>query len=493
MTPPIEVFYSYSHKDEAYREQLEAHLAILQRQGIIRGWHDRMIDAGDRWRDEIDAHLESAQLMLFMVSPDFLASDYCYDVEMKRALEREAEGTARVVPIILRDCLWQETPFSDLQALPTDGLPIARWEHRDEAFAEVARGIKSAALRLRESPVAGVVGPFLETGAMPDDSPFYIERDVDRFAAEHFGKPDKTLVIKGYRQSGKSSMLNRLHADDDDVVSGFLDFQALGGERFEDPSQLFRALAQMIADELEWDIAPKDIWRSDREPKQNLTLFVEELLKSRPEKGMRLIFDEADRAFPFAATREDLFSMIRAWHNRRSRPNRPAWKRLELIIAHSTEPALWIRDPNQSPFNVGIHIHLDDFTTEEIGELNRRYGGPLGSRAEIESLTKLVGGHPYLVRLALYTLSTRHLSLAELAEIGAKDGGPFAPHLNHLLRLLLEDADLKNSVREVLRRSALGDEMHFQSVWSAGLVRGDRRESVAMRCELYRTYLGDRL
>ncbi len=185
--------------------------------------------------------------------------------------------------------------------------------------------------------------------------------------------------------------------------------------------------------------------------------------------------------------------MIRSWHNRRSRPNRPAWKRLELVIAHSTEPTLWIKDPNQSPFNVGIHVRLGDFTTEEVSELNRRSGRPLGSSAEIASLTQLVGGHPYLVRLALHTLSTRHWSLAELAQVAAKESGPFASHLRHLLRLIHEDPELRDSVRDVLRQGTLDDEIHFQSLWSAGLVRGDWPDSVTMRCGIYRTYLENRL
>ena len=98
----LEVFYSYSHKDEALRDELEKHLALLKRQGLITNWHDRRIGAGDEWRDQIDAHARSAQIILLLISADFLASDYCYDVEMKLALERHAAHEAVVIPIILR-------------------------------------------------------------------------------------------------------------------------------------------------------------------------------------------------------------------------------------------------------------------------------------------------------------------------------------------------------------------------------------------------------
>ena len=100
--PPIEVFISYSHKDEALREKLGTHLSLLKRQGVIDEWHDRRIGAGQEWAGAIDEHLNSAAVILLLVSADFVASDYCYDLEMTRALERHDAGDARVIPVILR-------------------------------------------------------------------------------------------------------------------------------------------------------------------------------------------------------------------------------------------------------------------------------------------------------------------------------------------------------------------------------------------------------
>ncbi len=146
---PISLFYSYSHRNERYREKLETQLKILQRQGVIDGWHDRKIGAGKDWTSEIDHHLESAGIILLLVSDNFLASDYCYGKEMTRALERHESGSARVIPIILSHCLWEEAPFAKLQALPRDAKPITRWNDRTEAYKSVAVGIRDAARELR--------------------------------------------------------------------------------------------------------------------------------------------------------------------------------------------------------------------------------------------------------------------------------------------------------------------------------------------------------
>lgn len=138
----IKIFYSYSHKDEELREQLENHLSILRRQGVITDWHDRKIGTGREWEGEIHEHLNTAHIILLLVSADFLASDYCYDIEMNRAMERHDAGEARVIPIILRPIDWQEAPFGKLQGLPRDMRPVTLWENQDEAFTNIARGIK---------------------------------------------------------------------------------------------------------------------------------------------------------------------------------------------------------------------------------------------------------------------------------------------------------------------------------------------------------------
>ncbi len=138
----VEVFYAYSHSDEPLREELERHLALLKRQGSIRGWHDRRINPGADWENEISAHLSSADLVLLLVSSAFIASDYCYEKEMRLAMTRHEQGLARVVPIILRPVDWTDAPFGKLQALPRDGKAVTTWANHDEAFLDVVRGIR---------------------------------------------------------------------------------------------------------------------------------------------------------------------------------------------------------------------------------------------------------------------------------------------------------------------------------------------------------------
>jgi hypothetical protein len=138
------VFYSYSHKDEGLRRQLEAHLSALRRQGEISEWHDRQIVAGSDWARDIDAHLDSADVVLLLLSADFIASDYCWGIEMRRALERHESGEAVVIPVILRPVDWRIEPLSRLQAVPRDGRAVTQYRNRDEAWTEVVTAIRRA-------------------------------------------------------------------------------------------------------------------------------------------------------------------------------------------------------------------------------------------------------------------------------------------------------------------------------------------------------------
>ena len=147
----MELFFSYSHKDEALRVELEKHLSILRRQGVLTNWHDRKIQPGVEWKGEIDSHIRSAGVVLLLISADFLASDYCYDREMHVALERHESGAARVIPVIIRSVDWAGAPFGKLQVLPKDGKPVVSWEDQDEAFTNIAQGIRSAISELTKS------------------------------------------------------------------------------------------------------------------------------------------------------------------------------------------------------------------------------------------------------------------------------------------------------------------------------------------------------
>ena len=149
---PIEVFFSYSHKDETLRDELADHLAMLKNQGLIKAWHDREITASSEWAGAIDEHLESAQIILLLISASFLASKYCHDIEMKRAMERHEQKEARVIPIILRPVDWTGALFGKLQALPKNAKPVTSWTDRDEAFTDVAKGIRRLVEEMNNRP-----------------------------------------------------------------------------------------------------------------------------------------------------------------------------------------------------------------------------------------------------------------------------------------------------------------------------------------------------
>ncbi|HYT44914.1 MAG TPA: TIR domain-containing protein, partial [Methylomirabilota bacterium] len=139
---PVHVFFSYARRDKTLRERLEEHLSILKYQELITTWHNRDISAGEDWIQQIDIHLDKADIILLLISSSFIASEYCYSKEMKRALERHETKEARVVPILLRPVVYDGAPFARLQFLPTNKKPVVTWPNRDSAFVDIALGIR---------------------------------------------------------------------------------------------------------------------------------------------------------------------------------------------------------------------------------------------------------------------------------------------------------------------------------------------------------------
>lgn len=192
------VFFSYCHADEPLRDQLEKQLAMLKRQGVIDSWHDRRIDAGREIDAAIDEHINSDEIILLLVSPDFIASDYCYNIEMARAMERHNAGEAIVIPVILRACDWHHAPFGKLLGTPQDGKPVTLWPDRDEALLQVAKEVRKAAERWRSTHTSAErvdVGALMHTQqalvAGPRSSNLRVAKtftqlDKDRFQIDTF-------------------------------------------------------------------------------------------------------------------------------------------------------------------------------------------------------------------------------------------------------------------------------------------------------------------
>lgn len=189
----MEVFCSYSHKDEQYRREFEAHVALMKRQNLIQIWQDRKIVAGEDWAGEIDSHLNSADIVTLFISADFLASDYCYEKEMMRAMERHNVERVPVVPVIVRQCDWHDAPFGKLQSLPTDGRPITSWGNRDEAWTEVAKLLKVTVRTVLErvlqaveqSPMRGARSPSKQQTKSPEASTSPLDRIIRRLLLFH--------------------------------------------------------------------------------------------------------------------------------------------------------------------------------------------------------------------------------------------------------------------------------------------------------------------
>lgn len=143
MEQKVEIFFCYARKDQTLLNDLKTHLMPMVREDLINMWHDADISPGIEWEEEINNHLHRAHIILLLVSADFIASDYCYGIEMKRAMERHKHREVRVIPIILRPVDWIRAPFAKLQALPAEALPVTSWSRYEEAFLDIARGIRS--------------------------------------------------------------------------------------------------------------------------------------------------------------------------------------------------------------------------------------------------------------------------------------------------------------------------------------------------------------
>lgn len=151
--PRASVFVSYSHKDAKYLAALEDQLKLLKRKGYVDWWTDLQLIPGDDWRQLIGNNLERSDIILLLVSIYFLASDFCWDVELARAIERHNAGEARVIPVFVRSCRWQETPIEALQGVPLGGKPVQKWPDSHEAWMTVAHGIEKAVLEWRQGRV----------------------------------------------------------------------------------------------------------------------------------------------------------------------------------------------------------------------------------------------------------------------------------------------------------------------------------------------------
>lgn len=328
-----------------------------------------------------------------------------------------------------------------------------------------------------------------DRGPMDSNSPFYVLRSVEQDALDEIKRRGTVILIKGSGQMGKSTLIRRIleTAKVENKLVTYIDFQRFGKVVLNNAEQFFRQFCVQLSYQLG---ATDRLSEYDQLPFSNtdrVTNYVSNTLLKRSAKPIVIALDEVDCFFD-ADFRSDFFAMLRSWYNEGA--FFPVWKQLDIVIATSVEPFLLIDDQG-SPFNIGLKVDLTPFTPEEVMELNVRYGSPLSSE-EQKQLRSLVGGHPFLVRRALYLIAKKTLTIHQFFDTATDDRGPFGDHLGYLNNRLHDKEGLLKGMVEILTTSTCKDERAVLSLEGLGLVLRDKR-IVVPACQLYGRYFKERL
>jgi len=406
-----------------------------------------------------------------------------------KALQKDCEERYQVIKDLLLDLKSLKLELEVEAKLKRAISPEAEEEPRQIAqppmtashYATHRSDSSGSALRAMLEPVGG---------AVPLDSGFYIVRPADEEFRAAIARQDSIVLVKGARQVGKSSLLARglQQARKAGARVVLTDFQNLSAAFLESIEKLMLVLAKSFADQLDLDVYPDQIWDADLSPGINLERYLRRGVLQQIAAPIVWCLDEVDRLFTCDFGSE-VFGVFRSWHNKRALDPEGPWQRLTLAIAYATEAHLFITDLNQSPFNVGTRLLLEDFSFEQVAELNRRYGSPLGDQAEVARYYRLVGGHPYLVRRGLYEMAAHEIKLTALEAQADNDDGPFSDHLRRLVVSLTQDTMLCDVVRRVLNGQTSLNSESFYRLRSAGLMAGESERDVRPRCQLYAIYL----
>lgn len=320
----------------------------------------------------------------------------------------------------------------------------------------------------------GKTATFSSGGGVPLHVKGYVMRPADSLFAEAVARQEAIVLVKGPRQVGKTSLLARgLHtARQRGAQVAVIDFQALGGEALRSAESLYRALAESLADQLELESLPVAHWSASRAGAANLERYLRRVVFAATPHPLVLALDEADRLFslPFGS---EFFGLLRSWHNRRSLDPDGPWHRLTVAVAYALEAHLFITDPNQSPFNVGVPLTLSDFTPAELVELAQ------GSGADVEQLHAWLGGQPFLCRRALDAHA-------------ASQAPDFSDHLERLFFSVSQDPTLTEAVRAALTGKPCAVEPFFR-LRASGVLAGESASRPRFRCALYEEFLRTQL
>jgi hypothetical protein len=290
---------------------------------------------------------------------------------------------------------------------------------------------------------------------------------------------------------GKSSLLIRTAQSEACRTRhvAYLDFQLVEERTLKNADEFFRQFCAWISATLGLPDRTENAWKLPFSNSMRATSYVRNQILRDSDAPIVLAMDEVDRIFD-SSFRSDFFGMLRAWHNNRAVDS--AWNQLDLVLVTSTEPYQLIDNMNQSPFNVGEVIELEDFTPEQVAELNARHPSPLPIAREA-MLFDLLSGHPYLTRRALYLVCSGRATPDELFAKATQDRGPFGDHLRHHLFRLHKGRGLEEGLREVLRTRRCADPEVFFRLRGAGLVTSRTANAVSIRCRLYGEYFSEAL
>jgi hypothetical protein len=317
-------------------------------------------------------------------------------------------------------------------------------------------------------------------------SPFYIERVADSQLQHQLAGQGTTTTIQAGRQTGKTSLLthaiNTYQSELGKII--YLDFHLVDETSGENLTSFLHFLSEAIAEQLDLDVEVVDkYWQAARNPAQTFNRFLQQEMLMRFDRPVLLAIDEADVLLG-AEYQKHFFALLRAWDSRRAFDAN--WRKLNLVMVISTHPYLLIDDVNLSPFNVGLTIRLKDFHPGQVADLNERHGSPLQPN-EVAMLMRLVGGHPYLVRQAYYTLVSEGLSLTELLRVASTPDGPFGKHLLFYLHSLKKNPVLLTAFQQLLREHKLPDEALLERLTAVGLVQQEDGKWKP-RCGLYEEF-----
>lgn len=400
---------------------------------------------------------------------------------INQALEKEAARRYQQIEDMWRDLKEEREHPTPIASLPKAAATIFE------------------STQLRQKPADLPVSLQHPTFESPEDivtaeSSFYIEREGDQAMLEEVSLAGRTIILLGPQKIGKSSLLTRLNAFAPRIGKRFawVNFRDLDPETLGEANAFYRRFCALIAEALGLPDRLDEHWsESGVSLNFRCSQYVSRYILETVQAPVILALDDVDRIFATTTTvRNNFFSMLRAWHSDRAR--KPIWKQLDLILVSAAEPNYFIQSKEQSPFNVGRSVELTDFTPEQVSELNRRHGTLLNEK-EIAALFTLAGGHPYLVRLALYQVATKAYTPAALFDQASDDSGPFGEHLQRLWRQISKEPQLVTGLREIIRQRSCADPEIFYRLHAMGLVVRREKNAILPRCKLYSSYFRERL